>query len=192
MKGTKQGSQPFPAVSGFTLTETLVAASIAMIVLAGVVSVFFMSMRAWKEGSGDVSVQSSGRLIIEKIVRGRGGRFGLREAAEGDVTVDENGKGITFLVDKNTPPTYESSDDTPVRVYFYKGSIIYDPSTQSYGDEVPIVRFGAVEDLEFKIEGAAVHINLRMRETSQITNPSQVKFQTKVFLRRSNDPDTET
>ncbi len=179
-------------VRGFTLAEIMVAISIFAIIMAGLLSVFTMSMQAWKEGSRDLSLQSSGRLIIEKIVRGPGGRFGLREAAEDDVTVDEDGKGISFLVDRNNPPTYDKLDDTEVRIYLENDSIMYDPSTEISGDEVPLMSFGRVEDVQFQIDGKAVNVDLWMRETSATTNPSQVKFQTKVFLRKSDNPDTET
>ncbi len=189
---SKTPSQPVGSARGLTLVETLVALGIAVIILGGLMSVFTMSMLAWKEGSRDISVQSSGRIIMEKIVRGRGGRFGLREAAEGDVTLDEDGKGIAFLVDKNTPPTYTGLDDTEIRIYFQDGAVIYDPSTEVFGDEVPIVGHGQVDDIQFGMEGRAVQIQLWMRETSATTNPSQVKFQTRVFLRKSDDPDTET
>ncbi len=177
---------------GFTLAEMMVAVFIFMIIMAGLLSVFTMSMQAWKEGSRDLSLQSSGRLIIEKIVRGPGGRFGLREAAEEGVTVDEDGKGITFLVDRNSPPTYGKGDDTEVRIYLENERMMYDPSTEVSGDEVPLISFGRVEDVRFQIDGKAVNVDLWMRETSQTTNPSQVKFQTKVFLRKSDNPDTET
>jgi type II secretory pathway pseudopilin PulG len=192
MTGSKTARRLPSSVRGFTLAETMVAICIFMIIMAGLLSVFTMSMQAWKEGSRDLSLQSSGRMIIEKIVRGPGGRFGLREAAEDDVTVDEDGKGITFFVDRNNPPTYDKLDDTEVKIYFENNSIMYDPSTQVYGDEVPLIRFGRVEDVQFQIDGKAVKIDLWMRETSDTTNPSQVKFQTEVFLRKSENPDTET
>jgi len=179
-------------VRGFTLAEIMVAISIFMVIMAGLLSVFTMSMQAWKEGSRDLSLQSSGRLIIEKIVRGPGGRFGLREAAEDYVTVDANGKGISFSVDRNDPPTYDKLDDTEVKIYLQNDSIMYDPSTDIYGDEVPLVGFGRVEDVQFQIDGKAVKVDLWMREASGTTNPSQVKFQTEVFLRKSHNPDTET
>ena len=180
------------AVSGWTLAEIMVAALILVIIMAGVMSVFTMFMRAWKEGSRDLSLQSSGRLIVEKIVRGPGGRFGLREAAEGHVTTDEDGRGVTFLVDKNDPPTYTKLDDTEVRIYFQDGCVMYDPETAVAGDELPVVHFGRVQDVQFQIEAKAVNIELLMRETSGTIHPSQVKFRTKVFLRKSDDPDTET
>lgn len=170
----------------------MIALSIFVIIIGGLTSVFLMSIRAWKEGSRDLSLQSSGRLIIEKIVRGPGGRFGLREAAENDVTADEDGRGITFLVDTNNPPTFSKLDDTEMRFYLENERIMYDPSTEVQGDEVPIVSFGRVEDVKFEIDGKAVSIELWMSETSGIVNPSQVKLQTKVFLRKSEDPDTQT
>jgi len=192
MTGSRLHRRFRKAVGGFTLVEAMVGFAITVAIAGAIMSVFLMSLRSWKEGSRDLSVQSSGRLIMEKIVRGPGGRFGLREAAEGSVTVDPDGKGITFLVDKNNPPTYEESDDTQVRIYLLANSIIYDPSTAVHGDEVPIVSFGRVDNLRFEIDGKAVNIELFMREMSGTTNPSQVKFRTKAFLRKSADADTET
>jgi type II secretory pathway pseudopilin PulG len=189
--GTENG-RTSPSIEGFTLAETLLAASIAVVILGGLMSVFTMSLRAWKEGSRDVSVQSSARLIMENIVRGPGGRFGLREAAEEDITIDQDGRGICFLVDKNTPPTVTKSDDTSVKIYFEDGTIMYDPSTDTSWDETPIVRHGMVEDVQFQMDGRAVNVQLRMAEISGTTRPSQIKLQTKVFLRKSENPDTET
>ena len=177
---------------GFTLVETVMTVAIFAIVMGGLVSVLVMSMRSWKEGSRDLSLQSSGRLIIEKIVRGPTGRFGLREAAEDDVTADGDGKGITFYVDTNNPPTYSKLDDTEMRFYLENERIMFDPSTDVYGDEAPVVNFGRVEDVQFAVQGKAVTVDLWMRESSGIVHPSQVKFETKVFLRKSEDPDTET
>ncbi len=179
-------------LSGFTLGETMVGASIAVVILAGLLTVLVMSVLAWQEGSADLNLQSSGRLIIEKIIRGPGGRFGLRESAEGAITIDQEGKRITFLVDKNNPPTYTRSDDTQSRVYFQANQIMYDPSTAAVGDESPIVSFGRVEDVRFQLSGKVVLVDLWMTETSGKAHPSHVRFQTKAFLRKSEDPDSET
>jgi type II secretory pathway pseudopilin PulG len=177
---------------GFTLAETVFAVLIFTIAMLGLMTVFCMSMHAWKEGGVDVSLQSSGRLIIEKIVRGPAGLFGLQEAGEGDVSVDTGGRGITFLVDKNTEPTFTRLDDTEVRIYLHEDKIFYDPSAEVVGDEGPIVSFGRVEDVQFQREGNRVNIELWMREPSEDPNPSQVKLQTRVFLRKSRDPDSTT
>jgi type II secretory pathway pseudopilin PulG len=180
------------SVEGFTLAETMVGILIFMIVIGGLLSVFTMSMLAWKEGSRDVTLQSSGRLIIEKIIRGPGSRFGLREATEGEVTIDPDGKGIAFSVDKNNPPTYSRNDDTETRIYLQNNEIIYDPSTSIEGNEMPVVSFGRVEDLRFELNGKTVNIDLWMTETSQTTHSSHVRFRGTAFLRKSEDPDTET
>jgi type II secretory pathway pseudopilin PulG len=180
------------SLRAFTLVETLVAVLIFTIIAAGLMAVFSMSLHAWKEGGMDISLQSSGRLIIEKIVRGPAGLFGLREAGEGDVTVDTDGRGITFLVDQNTDPTFSRLDDTEVRIYFQEDKIIYDPSSEFVGDELPIVSFGKVEDVLFEVSGSTVNVELWMRDTSGDVHPSKVKLQTKVFLRKSRDPDRVT
>jgi type II secretory pathway pseudopilin PulG len=185
----KQGAE---SIGGFTLSEMMVGLAIFVMIVAGLLTVFTMSMLSWKEGSRDLSLQGSGRLIIEKIVRGPGGRFGLREAAEEDVTIDEDGKGITFRVDKNNPPTFSKVDDTEVRIYFGENRVMYDPSTGEEGDEVPLVGFGRVADLQFEPDGKAIGVVLWMTETSQTTHASSVKLGTKVFLRKSENPDTET
>ncbi len=180
------------APDGFTLGETMVALLIFVIIIAGLMTVFTMSMLAWKEGTRDLALQSSGRLILEKIIRGPGGRFGLAESADGDVTVETGGKGIRFRVDRNNPPTYYGGDDVESRVYFQDNQMMYDPSTSISGNEVPLVSFGRVEDVQFQLSGKAVSIDLSMTETSQTTHSSHVRFRTKAFLRKSEDPDTQT
>ncbi len=192
METSEPDRRPARAVGGFTLVEMIVALSIALIVIGGLLSVFIMSLRAWKEGSTDLSLQSSGRLIIEKIVRGPGGRFGLREAGENDVAADDDGKGIRFSVDKNNPPTYSKLDDTELRIYLQGNRIMYDPSADVQGDEVPIVGFGPVKDVRFTVNGKAITVELWMSDGSGSLHPSQVKVATTVFLRKSEDPDTET
>jgi prepilin-type N-terminal cleavage/methylation domain-containing protein len=192
MESAETERRPVRPTGGFTLVEMIVAISIAVVVMGGLLSVFIMSLRAWKEGSRDLSLQSSGRLIIEKIVRGPGGRFGLREAAENDVAADEDGKGIRFSVDKNNPPTYSKLDDTELRIYLEGNRIMYDPSTGVQGDEVPIVGFGPVKDVRFTVNEKAVTVELWMSDTSGSIHPSQVKVATTVFLRKSEDPDTQT
>jgi prepilin-type N-terminal cleavage/methylation domain-containing protein len=192
MECSKTGKRVTRDPAGFTLAETMVGMAIFVIVMTGLITVFTMSMLSWKEGSRDLSLQGGGRLIIEKIVRGPGGRFGLREAAEGHITIDEDGRGITFLVDKNNPPTFTKADDTEQRIYLANNKVMYDPSTEEVGDEVPLVRLGRVEDISFELDGKAINVNLWMRETSETTHPSDVKLSTKVFLRKSEDPDTET
>ncbi len=192
MTRTEPGARQYRSAGGFTLGETMVGLFIFMIIMAGLLTVFTMSMLAWKEGSRDINLQSAGRLIIEKLMRGPGGRFGLRESAEDDVTVDNDGKGITFSVDKNDPPTFSKDDDTEARFYFQSERMMYDPSTGIVGDEVPVLARGRVEDVQFQQNGKALTINLWLTETSQTTHPSHVQFQTKVFLRRSGDPDSET
>jgi hypothetical protein len=95
-------------------------------------------------------------------------------------------------VDRNNPPTYDGGDDVQSRVYFQGNQMMYDPSTSISGNEVPLVSFGRVEDVQFQLSGKAVSIDLSMTETSQTTHSSHVRFRTKVFLRKSEDPDTQT
>jgi type II secretory pathway pseudopilin PulG len=177
------------AASAFTLAEMMVAIFVSTLALAALMTLFAMSLHAWNDGSVDLSLQSSGRLIMEKIVRGPSGLFGLREAGEEDVTVDANGKGITFLVDKNTEPTFTREDDTQLRIFYLDGRVMYDPSSEFVGDEVPLASFGRVEDICFEVNGNEVKIELWMGETASQGPAARVKLQTKVYLRKARDPD---
>jgi len=180
------------ATDGFTLSETMVGIFVSTLALAALMTIFSMSLHAWNDGSVDLSLQSGGRLIMEKIVRGPSGLFGLREAGEGDVTVDVSGKGITFLVDKNTQPTFSRHDDTQLRIFHQDGRVMYDPSSEFVGDEVPLVSFGQIEDIRFEVNGNQVKIELWMGDTPSQGPASRVKLQTKVYLRKSRDPDRAT
>ena len=180
------------ATDGFTLSETMVGIFVSTLALAALMTIFSMSLHAWNDGSVDLSLQSGGRLIMEKIVRGPSGLFGLREAGEGDVTVDVSGKGITFLVDKNTQPTFSRHDDTQLRIFYQDGRVMYDPSSEFVGDEVPLVSFGQIEDIRFEVNGNQVKIELWMGDTPSQGPASRVKLQTKVYLRKSRDPDRAT
>jgi len=179
-------------VAAFTLSETMVGIFVSTLALAALMTIFSMSLHAWNDGSVDLSLQSGGRLIMEKIVRGPSGLFGLREAGEGDVTVDDNSKGITFLVDKNTQPTFSRHDDTQLRIFYQDGRVMYDPSSEFVGDEVPLVSFGQVEDIRFEVNGNQVKVELWMGDTPSQGPASRVKLQTKVYLRKSRDPDRAT
>ena len=174
--------------SGFTLVEILIASTISMVLLGGIMAVFLTSLNVWVMGSTDMSLERYGTLTLEKIVRGMGGRYGLREANGSTIAIDADGNGITFTVDKNDPPTSSAGDDTTVRVYLdpSNGNMMYDPDTSIAGNAFNISREGVVRDITFTQNGDVISVDVWL---SQDVTPSsrtvEMRFQTSVSVRKS-------
>jgi prepilin-type N-terminal cleavage/methylation domain-containing protein len=153
--------------AGFTLVEVMVASLIGLLVLAAVIAIQMMSTRTFAEGSADAKLERAGNLVLEKIVRGPSGQYGLREARLGTVCVSEGPMGyITFQVDRNDPPTFDTTDDTQSAVYLdYEGVITYDPDTSICGDEVALNAGARVAQMIVSKDKNSVTIELVLQET---------------------------
>jgi prepilin-type N-terminal cleavage/methylation domain-containing protein len=171
--------------SGFTLAEVLVASSISLLVAASLLTVFAMGRRTWSEASAQVTLQSNARMILNQIARGSRGVFGLREANYSSISIEDEGRSIRFWIDKNEPPTYETTDDTSCRFYLQNERIWYDPDTNVHHDEYPVVSNGRVDDIVFTKDSACITIDLAMRDYGSTRTDAYAKFQTTVFLRKA-------
>ncbi len=170
---------------GFTLSEILIASAIAVIILAGLIAIYIMSLQTWSEGSSDAYLERNGNLIMEQLIRGRRGRYGLREATTGSIVIDADGNGITFGVDKNNTPTATTWDDTTCRFYLSNNRVMYDPDTSVPGDEEAVNTKGNVENITFRRENNYIKIQLTMKE--QISFSQRIltlDLNTYVFMRR--------
>lgn len=172
---------------GFTLVEMLVAVSISVVALAGIMVLLITGLETWVVGATEVRLDRSAELLLAKIVRGPNGQSGLRAAGSSDVSIDDNQAGITFLVDKNNEPTATVGDDTEVRIYLDSNAnlLMYDPDTSVGSDAYPLNRNAVVEDISFSQTDSLIAIDLLLSETvlrSQRT--MQTSFQTSVFLRK--------
>lgn len=173
---------------GFTLVEIIVASAISVMVLAGISAVFFTSLEVWTVGSTDVRLERTGSLLLERIVRGASGMYGLREANSDSVTIDPDSKHITYSVDKNDPPTYVIDDDTTVRIYHDKAyrRLMYDPDTSVGGDEFEISLNGVVEDISFTSSGNRVNIEVLLSDNVVTPDKTvQTRFNTSVVFRKT-------
>lgn len=171
---------------GFTLVEMMVALVTAIMLIGGVYLVYLMGLRSWAEGSSNVALERTAGVLMDKIVRGVNGRFGLREADIGLITISADGHSVTFLADKNDPPTAWNSDDTTSRFYQLGTKVWYDPNASVAGDEIALNRFGDVGSLDFSLSGHVLTARLSLtapapRVTERLLS---VRMETNIFLRK--------
>ena len=171
---------------GFTLPEMIISLIAAVMLIGGVCIVYLMAIRSWAEGSSNVALERTAGILMEKIVRGINGRFGLREADIGLVTVSEDGHSVTYTVDKNDPPTSWNSDDITSRYYQLGKEVWYDPNSLVAGDEVRLNHFGNVESLVFSMSGYVLTARLSLTEPAPRTTARQLcmRMETDIFLRK--------
>jgi len=172
--------------NGFTITEMIMALLAGTVLIGGILAVYIMSIRSWREGSIDAGLERTAGLVMEKLARGANGRFGLREADIGTVQVSADGTSVTYMVDKQDPPTPWNSDDVTCRYYKSGTRIFYDPNTAVSGDEQVLTRFGDVEQLTFSLSGDVLTANLVMTAKAPRTERYKLglRMQTNIFFRK--------
>ena len=120
---------------GFTLIEALTALAIFLILAAGLISIYFMTVKTWYEGSAQVTLQRKLAIAMERMVRGQ--RSGTEDRMYGLLEADQ----ITVL-DPQTVEFTNGADGTKRRFYLdgnelkygagdtdnEEGVAIYDPS----------------------------------------------------------------
>jgi type II secretory pathway pseudopilin PulG len=115
------------APRGLVLTELMVALGIFMLLSAAVINVYLMSIRTWREGSAQVTLQRKLAAAMQRVVQGERGteegrQHGLREA-----------EAIT-VVNEHTIDFRSGVDGTTRRFYLSGNEILYDPDTSVNGD----------------------------------------------------------
>lgn len=172
--------------NGFTIAEMMVSMIAAVMLIGGVWLIYLMSMRSWAEGSRNAGLERSAGIVIEKIVRGANGRFGIREADIGTVQVSVSGDSVTFMVDRNDPPTAWNSDDVTSRYYKLGTMVMYDPDTSVAGDELVLNRFGDVEELLFSLSGEVLTAKVVLTADAPRTTSRRLvtRMKTDIFLRK--------
>lgn len=156
---------------GFSLIETLLAASILIFVVACGAVVYLMSLTTWKEASTQISLQREANAAMEKMVRGVNGINGIREA-----------ESIAIVTSSNI--RYTSGIDSIQRsFYLSSGKIMYDPSTTN---ECAIAENVRSNGLSFSLspDSKIVTINLGMGAEVRDKN-IYVDLATKVQLRNN-------
>lgn len=171
--------------AGFTLVEVLVASLIGLLVLAAVVAIQMMSTRIFAEGSADVLLERTGNIIMERIVRGPAGYYGLREARLSTVSVSGNPPRITYSVDKNNPPTFSTADDTQCAIYLEGAGdarkAMYDPDTTVANNEIELHPEAVVSAMNVTAHTNYLDIELVLRRTVQPFNSAmEVRVSTSV------------
>lgn len=158
--------------AGMTLVEIMVAMLLGMLVLAAIVSIQMMSTRTFAEGTTDAMLDRTGNMILERIVRGPAGQYGLREARFSTVTASGGATPVlTYMVDRNDPPTSSTTDDTECAVYLTPGGLIVsDPNTGLAGDEINLNSEAIIHELNMTKHNDYVEIELVLQRTVQPFN----------------------
>ncbi len=121
---TMSNRRPLRSAFGFTLPEVVIALGIFLLLSAAVVSVYLMSLRSWREGSAQVSLQRKLAAAMQRMVQGERGRsesrqHGLREA-----------NSVT-IIDPQTIEFTSGVDGVTRRVYLHGNELTYDPDAGS-------------------------------------------------------------
>jgi len=152
--------------AGFTLVEVMVASLLGVFVVAAVFTIQMMSTRIFAEGTTDARLERLGNMILERIVRGPSGQYGLREARFDTLQVYESEwPYISYMVDRID----------------YEGRIIYDPDTGVDNDEVALSSRPVVHEMNVTKQLDHVEIELVLQETVQpFESAMQVRVSTSV------------
>jgi len=155
--------------SGLTLVEVMVGMLLGMLVLAAIITVQMMSARTFAVGTADAMLERTGNLVLDRIVRGPAGQYGLREARFDTVSVSGGATPVlSFMVDRNDPPTFDTSDDTACAVYLNpEGIIMFDPDTSVDADEIELNKETIIGEMNLTKTNSCVEIELILRRTVQ-------------------------
>ncbi len=82
---------------GFTLTEVMVGASLAVLILGGAISIYVAVMRSWREIECRSQAARAANSILSQMVYGVGKNYGLRAASEFSVTTNRHGWRLSYL-----------------------------------------------------------------------------------------------
>ena len=105
---------------GFTLVEVMIATSISLLVVAGMVGLFVSMLKSWQEMTLRLDADSDVNIAMSRMVYGMGNRRGLRSASVGSVQVTSGAGGWTvqYRTGGAAPQTnsfvYSASADTLV------------------------------------------------------------------------------
>ena len=138
---------------GFTITEVLIAIVILVFAIAGTLNVYIMSYASWQESIARASLQRTGSITMEKIVRGvraplESKKNGIREAESFTISLD--GDSIKF----------RSGIDHRQRSFSLDGNkILYNPNLSLSDNEIIIAN--DIIDLNFrKLSNKKVAVNI--------------------------------
>jgi len=117
---------------GMSLPEVLIAVFILSMSIGGVMSFYMMTQKTWVESKAQTLLARNAGVAMDFMTRGvpetDGIRGGIREAEAESVTCS----GSTIV--------YTSGIDSLERRFYLSGSdLIYDPDTNTSGDEYQIV-----------------------------------------------------
>lgn len=112
---------------GFTLVEVMIATSISLMVVVGMVGLFVSMLKSWQEMTLRMDADSDVNIAMSRMVYGMGGGFGLRSAVVGSVQITPGANGWTarYITGGTSPQTnsfvYSDSANTLV---FNPGAVL--------------------------------------------------------------------
>jgi len=153
---------------GFTLIEVLHAGFILSFVMTALVSVMVMTMRMDRDSIVESLLLTEGMNIMQRIEKGRQGRYGVMKSRAASVVVAAGQNRIDFSVDTNATYTDSTADDTAMAIYYDNGDgddLTYDDNAVILNDGTDITTIGQnVSNLSFTFQNSIVTVNLSLTD----------------------------
>lgn len=172
--------------SGFTLVEVMVATGIFLFAVSITFSVMLTSLRMDRNTQSEAILHQQGAKILNRIVMGEQGKFGLLKASLSSISISPDQTGISFSADTNSTFTVSTADDVAMSfsysdadgdpATYEDNTVVFDPDTAVAGNELTVGT--NVAGIQFSQAGGVITVVLRLAET--------VNGQTE-FLRLSRD-----
>ena len=154
----------------------MVTMGIMLVIFGVIASTYLITQRLWRGGFTQITFQSTGRAVLEKIARN------LRSAT--GATVLNNGDKIRFVTDPNR--TYNSAADDITCEYYISGTdIMYDPNIAVSSNEVTLLRNVTKESTTpfFQISGNLAIITFRVYKNDALYGIHWLSMTTSVEMR---------
>lgn len=161
---------------GFTLVELMTSLAIAMIVAGILVTTYLTTQRIWKGGFSQITIQSQGRIALDKITKN------IRAAI--DANILDGGNRLQFVIDPNRTISI-STDDISCEYYISGTNIMYDPDTSVSGNEVVMLRNVYQEGSIpfFQLSGNLAVITFRVSLSDVLYGAALTHFTTSINIR---------
>ena len=129
--------------NGVTLVEVLVVSVIMVIILTGALTVYLMSETAWRESTARARLQRNASIIMEKMIRGAEGVYGIRNSKAintPNVTPPAVDYEVVFTgIDNKNRKFYRSGSGSGDEIIYYDPD--ESPTTSTFAEDINSLTF---------------------------------------------------